>query len=325
MVVITNFDAVRAETPLQPLIRRIAECPVWIAPERETELGEVRTVTPWCYDVEVTDGKRGITADPDGCTVNLPLAQLERLWAMTYGFLVAFDIGRKQSPGVEVGINDCPELEAPLHLISWAYHGMLTGERLPWPDGLPRPDRLETCDSSTLEKINRHFLGALGFIILHEVAHLHLKHPPPKFQSDEESMGCEREADRWAANWIFDKCPADRDIRIFRGDACVVALSLINMLEFSVGPQTGRATHPPTIERLLDFADRHIPESSGDVAPVSDFPLFLAASILQTQRLNLRLDVAPGIKHESMTDFLINSLRVFRDRVPASSTQEQCE
>ena len=93
MVAITNFDAVRAETPLQPLIRRIAECPVGIAPERETELGEVRTVTPWCYDVEVTDGKRGITADPDGCTVNLPLAQLERLWAMTYSFLVAFDIG----------------------------------------------------------------------------------------------------------------------------------------------------------------------------------------------------------------------------------------
>lgn len=318
MVVYSGEFPTEDFSPLQPLLDRIAECPGLIAPERELDLGEVMKVTPWTYVVHGTDGARGISASLEEGVINLPLAQLERLWAMTYGFLLGFDIGRKHASGTEVGIDDCPELKIPMHMLSWAYEGLKARKRMPWPDYLPRPGNQKGVDEETLEKVNRHFLGAVGFIILHEIAHLHLRHPLPKFQSEEESIRCEREADAWAAAWIMEQCPPHTDTRIFRADVCVLALSLMNLLEFSDGPQVGKQTHPPTVERLLEFSAAHVQESGGQVAEIGDFPLFFAASILHTQRLNLGLDVAPGVKHDSMTDYFVNALRVFRERQVAA-------
>lgn len=310
---------------LQPLLNRIAECPALIAPEREAELGEVQKVTPWKYDFDLADGARGISANLDTNTINLPLAQLERLWAMTYGFLEYFDIGRKHPPGGEIGVDQCPEMRIPSEMLNWAAAGMEKKVRFQWPEHLPQPGQPKGADEELLEKVNRHFLGAVAFIILHEIGHLHYRHESPKFQSEDESIRCEFEADAWAAAWIMEKCPEDLHLWIFRADVCVLALTMINLVEYQEGPQTGKRTHPPTVERILRFSDRWARESEGKVAHLKDFPLYLAASILQTQRLNLGLDIAPRIQHDSMTDYLVDAMRVFRERKLPDGGNYACE
>ena len=325
MVVTLNFDAAKVNTPLAGLMDKIAESPVFLAPQRERLLAELRKTIPWVYDVDVIDGGAVFSAVASGSeyVVNLPLAQLERLWAMTYGFLVSFDIARTRiPPGVECSSADHPELGPPLKLITWAYDGLRKRKRLDWPEGLPRPNQPALCSDENLQMVNLHFLGAIAFIILHEAAHLHFKHPSSKFQSSEESIKCENEADEWAADWIMGCCPPMRDVRIFRGSCCVLALCLLNLLEFSVGPQSGKPTHPPTVERLLNFTTKHIQESEGSSASVEEFPLYLASTILNIQRLNLGLDVARGIKHDSFTDYHLDALRVFRDRKVAPEIEE---
>lgn len=323
MVITQNYDPEKVKTPLAPLIDEIAESPVFLAPQREESLRELRETIPWTYGVDAENGQAVFTADASECVVNLPLAQLERLWAMTYGFLVTFDFTNgKIPPGVECSPKEYPELEPPLALITWAYDGLKKRKRLIWPEGLPRPDLPDSCDPEMLYKVNQHFLGTTAFIILHEAAHLHYKHPSPKFQSSEESIRCENEADRWAAEWIMGCCPPKRDVRIFRGSCCVLALCLLNLLEFSVGPQSGKQTHPPTVERLLNFTNEHIQESDGPNASADEFPLYLGATILNIQRLNLGLDVARGVKHDSFTEYNLNALRVFRERKVAPENEE---
>jgi hypothetical protein len=124
-------------------------------------------------------------------------------------------------------------------------------------------------------------------------------------------MKCELEADRWASDWIFEKCPSDERTRIFRANCCILALSIINLIEVHLRPEAARSTHPPVVERILDLITRHIPESVGERAGSADFPIYLAAVILHVQRINLGIDA--GVEqYESIVDYLIGALRAFQ-------------
>jgi hypothetical protein len=296
-------------------LERIAKCPFLIAPERDGDWEGLISEIPWRFELQCAEASRGFRAELDKNLVKIPLPQLERLWAMTFGFVVSFDIAKSHPPGTELGVVECPELKIPMEMLSWAYHGIVEKRHLTWPKEFPQPGGQVAFPEDTEEKVNQHFLLALGFILLHEIAHLRLKHADPEFQTDQESIDCELEADAWAADWIFEKCPANHEIRIARSVGCVLALTLINLFEYRDKQSGGRLTHPPTVERLLKFITKHVPESMGARAEVTDFPLYFASVVLQIQRLNLQLDVAPGIEHESMTDYLINALRVFGERI----------
>jgi Peptidase U49 len=299
-------------SPIGRLFERISSCAVYVAPERETELRAALGGRAVHCVVDVEDGRSGITVDPETCEIALPLAQLERLWAMTYGFLTAYREGRKYYPAEITTVQEAPELQQPLQLLSWACDGIRAGKRLDWPDGLPRPD-VPGDDPEHVENINRFFLGALGFILLHEIAHHVLKHPSPKFQSENDSIRCELEADRWAGDWIFEKCPNNEGDRLFRGNCSVLALSIINLVEAHLRPSASPKTHPPVIERILDLITRHIPESVGQRAVSTDFPIYLAAVILHVQRINLGIDPGLGTERDSITDYLVEALRAFQN------------
>lgn len=296
---------------LEPLAERIATCPVNIAPERDADLQEVLNGRPVRYQIDVRDGKAGFSVDPRTFVIKMPLAQLERLWAMTYGFLTAFKVASKHWPRSETTVQEEPELQEPLELLSWTCRGFREGKRLGW-NHLPRPTA--PSDANRLENINRFFLGALGFILLHEIGHYVLEHPSPQFQSDDESVKCEKKADRWAIDWVFDKCPQEESARIFRGQCCTLALSLINLSEIHHAPQQWRLTHPPLVERILELVTTSIPEFAGDQATRADSPIYLAAVILHVQRINLGLDVIPEQVHGSVLDYLIDALRSFKNR-----------
>jgi hypothetical protein len=224
MFVNSNLEMPTPPSPLAPLLDHIRTCVLYIAPERETDTEELFRGSSVHCRIDANDGKAVFSVDSeksDTCEIKMPLAQLERLWALTFGFIVALKIAKDHWPKAEVTVEEEPGLTEPLALISWAWEGLSRGERLEWQEGLPRPD-VANDDPDLLQTVNGFFLGALGFIMLHEIGHYVLKHPPPKYQSNNESIRCEIQADDWAANWIFEKYPNDGQ---FRGHCCVLALA----------------------------------------------------------------------------------------------------
>jgi hypothetical protein len=76
-----------------------------------------------------------------------------------------------------------------------------------WPTDLPLPDATATSDDD--RRGNKRFLGALGWIYRHELAHHVLKHltiqPPPEKRKNQEL-----EADNQATKWLKGELKADR-------------------------------------------------------------------------------------------------------------------
>ena len=70
------------------------------------------TAYPWRYDVSVDNGAAGFTADSTTGIVKLPLAQLERLWALTNGFLTALDLATKHYPKADLIVAEFPQLKS---------------------------------------------------------------------------------------------------------------------------------------------------------------------------------------------------------------------
>lgn len=253
------------------------------------------------------------TADQGICRIDAPLAQLERFWANTYGFLTALRIASDHWPKSDISIIEEPRLKVPFALLAWASLGYKQGRRLDWEPALPRPDRPGE-DSSWFDTVNTFFIYALGFIMLHEIGHHVRQHPPPSFDQDNESISYEKDADAWSANWIFENCPLDESKRLFRGKCCILALCAINLVEIHYPLQQGKRTHPPVVERILELLVSHFPESVGDEVVSRDSPIYFSATILHVQRLNMGMDVTPGLVHGSTTDYLIDALRSFQNR-----------
>lgn len=328
MSVISNIPLSEIETPLQPLLEGIAEAVLLIAPEREQDLKDLGEKLNWEYLVDGNKGGFGFAARQGTKNiVFMPLAALERLWAFIFGHLALFDIARTaKKPGV-VFISDTPEARVAQKLLVWAHVG--GKDRQPWPDGCPSPrEPMEWIEQMALAR--QSFLGAVGFIVLHELAHLEHGDPDPEFQSDDESQKCEFRADEWAARWIMEKIGQRKDspdcpdtikrLWIYRASCIIHALCVINAVEFRAGG--GRKTHPEPVERILNCAGKFFPESGEHFSPITDFPIYLASTILATQHVNLVSENGADIVYEDITTSLLD---LFRRFVTAKSGANDCE
>lgn len=91
-------------------------------------------------------------------------------------------------------------------------------------------------------KINNVFLGAVAWILLHEVGHVHRQHQVESARSLKD----EEEADDFAAKWVFEKVPDSRQ-REFRILAVGVALAWLLLF----APIGGDTKHPPAYARVM--------------------------------------------------------------------------
>jgi hypothetical protein len=314
MPIVFNQDPKTVQTPLRELLEAAVGVAWNAAPERKEEFERLYEKLAWRFQTDVTEGTYGFSADtvdePPRNVIDLPLAALERTWAYVYAYLLLFDVTRA-NPGVEITSEYSPEVRDAFELLNWANAGERAKKRLDWPDALPRPDS-KSVDAARLEKTNEFFLGALAFIVLHEVAHIELGHTTVKKAPDNMKMNNERAADYWAAKWLFDRMTeysTEEKFRINRGVWVVLALAILNLVEFN--NREGMPTsHPPTIERLLTFLNNFCPESLEHIAPLTDFPTFLALTIIECQAMNL--NVATRLKtYDSLTERLIDLLREF--------------
>lgn len=224
-----------------------------VAPERADELNDrIFGGQPW--DIEFNDW-----ADPKSNTfrvlpnikkIQVNYAALASLWAVAKAaWLVA-------STAMVVARNGATTLDAnpnsPVHesllLIDQARR-LIRNAAEDWPDTIVPP-----CPSTAAKTedwyVNNVFLAAVGWILLHEIAHVDEGHQ--ETVSSDVSFRQEHRADLWAAKWVLDQTAAGDMQGCFRVFAISVALSWLALID---GERQGSTTHPHAWQRFAKLND----------------------------------------------------------------------
>jgi hypothetical protein len=145
-----------------------------------------------------------------------------------------------------------------------------------WRDDVFAP-HLSTDPNGVNEKINDLFLGACGWCILHEIAHIVLGHQAET--SRDRLLQQEFEADVWATNWVLENCPTVEERR-FRILCCATGLAWIGLVDVV---RRGSSDHPHASERLLKCADHF---RGGDLSGAIEIAMhFLKAIFVPDEEL----------------------------------------
>lgn len=231
-----------AERLMRGFIPQISETPFRIALERHDQLrDEVFGGTPW--DLHFVPGPSNFLADPKSKDVYVRFAALLSLWAAARAALligqeavIAQREGRtvlEVLPGNAMGealelLGEARALLAdPAH--AWS------GRCLPDANAVPQSEGWYT---------NNLFLGATGWVLLHEIAHIHLQHEDTT--TDYLLRRQEDEADCWASNWTLRDVQNAR-LRDFRIFAIATALCWIGLNDEK---NRAQITHPHAAERF---------------------------------------------------------------------------
>ncbi len=191
--------------------------------------------------------------DPATDEITVSTRFVEMLWITSYVNAIYFDLVRKKgglTGSVEIDPQEEPELHAAMELSHWMLKSILDPTKSKtWPIGLPRPNENATRES--WENVaDEMTLTAIGFILLHEVAHAYRGHKRSHVTT--ENIRQENEADRYAREWYFADHPdAKSNDRIKRGLGVASALITLVALGMFDG-NFSSSTHPPSHERLKE-------------------------------------------------------------------------
>lgn len=249
-----------------------------VVPERKDESGKMFPD----FRLEYHDTHKWLArAIPPRRTIRLSRKAVEMAWVMTYG---AIKLEPIRANGLVNGCYDLdlatiPEAKPACRLINWAFTTWLNCDDLPWPEELPQPQEGDLRDPA-MTGVLQGSLGVLGFLLLHELGHIHYNHDPDSSGAEEE-----READYWAVDFLFDRCPEDGPTRFRRGTICAIALGLIVAKDAHTSTvHCGR--HPPSYDRLVHSLQRHFPDEADKVWMFASgvLALHLSNSPLQNAR-----------------------------------------
>ena len=240
------------------LFKLISRTPFNIAPERAEALArEVFRSGEWT--VTPLASKAEFWARVDQKTVYVTWAGLASLWCVAYVAYAVMQMGPQASrtPAVKGASGvDFGQQWHELNLHGYVdYAQRLVREDQSWPVGLEVPDAQAPAASHS-GTINNLFFGALSWILLHEIGHVHHDHDP--FLPADQMVRQEVQADDFATSWVLDDAGSGLD-REFRALMVTTALAWLFLFE-SVGGQG--PTHPPVIQRFraaaakLDLGER---------------------------------------------------------------------
>jgi Peptidase U49 len=227
---------------MEPYFQRLGNNPTNIAPERSAELiAEVFGGRLW--DLIATKGSpaggfQPFVARPDKQAISVSYSGLAMVWCIALYGVFMLDVvkaNRETADGPANIGRGMAKLRGYLD-----YATALRQVDRPWPGDLMPPE----VDSSleVVKEINNVFFGAVAWILLHEVGHVHLGHEAESGRSHQQ----EDEADKFAAEWVFEKVPTDRE-REFR--ILVVGIALAWLMLFA--PVGGDAKHPAAYYRVM--------------------------------------------------------------------------
>lgn len=227
---------------MEPYYQLLGSNPSNIAPERRDELmtdvfgGALWDLVP--KKGAPPAGVQPFMADPDSRTVSVSYSGLAMVWCIALFGVYLLDVV-KANRGVTGGpVNIGREMQKLRGYLDYA--NKLRQVDVPWPDDLTSPD--VNSGLEVIREINDVFFGAVAWILLHEIGHVHLGHEVESARSHKQ----EEEADEFAAKWVFEKVPDNRQ-REFR--ILTVGVALAWLLQFA--PIGGDTRHPPAYSRVM--------------------------------------------------------------------------
>jgi hypothetical protein len=216
-----------------------------VAPERAQQLNdEVFDRVPWTVEFANSRNLDTFIAYPSKQLIEVRFSGLLSLWAAANAALLfASEMMMAARAGARA-IDTTPGFPAAdaLRFIS-AAKDLMREPGVAWPAELPLPDPHAALGTHPWY-VNQLFLGATAWVLLHEVAHVYLRHEETTIA--EIRIRQEREADEWATRWMLEQAPEDLR-REFRSVACATGLAWIGL---SDEMQRGLTTHPHASQRL---------------------------------------------------------------------------
>lgn len=245
-------------SPIAPLVEWIPHALVNVAPELAAELNQIVDG----YTLDVIEEPRWIcSATPPTKTFRISTRVIEILWAQSYAAFMFYtrEMNRRGADGVVAEITDPETLEA-LELYRWALERMIDDAPTEWPAQLPRPTPARpgapVTEAGAGDVAREFALIATGFLLLHEVAHISLKHTGNS--ASEWSIDEERDADAWAAEWVLARGQPPLDQLDKRALGVSMALLMILARGVHTGEMNG-VTHPRDFDRLYNALAHRIP------------------------------------------------------------------
>lgn len=237
-----------AETDAKRLIicltKAVAAAPYAIAPERAIDLeGKVFLGRPW--GVAFGDGaKSSMKALVDSKEIWVPYSGLLSLWAATGAVVLIGTEAMAATRNGQWALDSRPGTPvAHAYRLLDASKSLIRNPRTKWPGDLPAPDA-NAREGSLDWHVNNVFLGACGWILLHEIAHMHLSHAPDTSLDLRKKQ--EHEADEWATKWTLDHAPQNLQ-REFRLLAIAVGFTWLGLNDSVMRVDS---THPHAWERF---------------------------------------------------------------------------
>ena len=200
----------------------------------------------------------------------------ERLWAHVCAYLAVYEWYERRNSPKTVG----PFLEdlanaSVMKLLNWALLADNVSARIPWPAETPRPPSTlarvpisfaavnELLSPSMLNhfegRVNRIFQRAIGWMLLHEMAHLwagHSMEPPAGWTRQIAGRIQEMQADDFATQWFLgssdEKYAADplTILGVIGGHVMLISQALLPFNR-NTPPASGHPDPPSRLRRLL--------------------------------------------------------------------------
>lgn len=235
------------QTLMEPLFQFAKRTPFNIAPERGSDLAyEIFNKARW--QLTAMDGEANFHAYPSETRVAATYAGLASLWCLSYAAFHISDVASRSQRDVDkaethIDIGEhCAKMQINEHL-DYA-RSLFRGDR-EWPISIQPPD-INAKPDMTEGRVNNLFFGALSWVLLHEIGHVHLQHE--KYIPAEQRLRQEFQADNFATRWILDGAGSGIE-REFRVLAVCVALSWLFLNEETLGKGSD---HPSAIIRFQD-------------------------------------------------------------------------
>jgi hypothetical protein len=176
---------------------------------------------------------------------------VEVVWVTSYLNAIYFHLVRERGGllrAVAIDPLQEPVLCAAMKLFGWMLNAWQDTEACQnLPEELPRPDEHAAKDSweNLADELT---LVAIGYILLHEVAHVYLLHVPSK--EGWWSIEQEKDADRQAVEWYFADYPDSHSNDRIKRDLGVASALIAQVATGMFLKDFGGKSHPPSWQRL---------------------------------------------------------------------------
>ncbi|MBS1089506.1 phage exclusion protein Lit family protein [Gluconobacter wancherniae] len=275
------------------LFKVACSSPFAIAPERAAELKmQVMNTEDWTLNPSETEANFWVVV-PDK-SIYLSYAGLASLWCLSrVAFTTIYMASQISRDPDAKGVDqvDLGQVWTERHLDKYvAYARRLVTSDEAWPEVLQVPDATAASDSGE-GRLNNLFLGALSWIMLHEIGHAHYQHS--KWVGADQRVRQEYEADAFATSWILEKAGngIDREYRVL---AIIVALAWLFLHEQVKG---GGKDHPAAI---LRFREAVAAFELGPRSPAAENGVYLLKALFDP----ISEDMPAGMKSHEAFDWM---------------------